>query len=253
MAHVREVAGCVDLFVAPSRTVRDKILNDFGISPERVVYLDYGFDTGRLAGRTRAPEHGFVFGYIGTHRPAKGIQTLLEAFPKVKGDVTLRIWGRSVADTTPSLKEQSQRLPEQAAGRVEWMGEYGTPTIVSDVFNRVDALVVPSIWLENSPLVIHEAQQARVPIITADLGGMAEYVHHGENGLLFKPRDPDALAAEMQRLADNPTLARRLGDRGYLYSADRNIPSVEEHVRELVLHYETAIRNRGYRAGVDRR
>ena len=38
--------------------------------------------------------------------------------------------------------------------------------------------MVPSIWLENSPLVIHEAQQAGVLVITADVGGMAEYVHH---------------------------------------------------------------------------
>jgi hypothetical protein len=58
---------------------------------------------------------------------------------------------------------------------------------------------VPSVWVENSPLVIHEAQQARVPVITADAGGMAEYVHHEVNGLLFAHRDPAALAEQMQR------------------------------------------------------
>ncbi len=47
-----------------------------------------------------------------------------------------------------------------------------------EVFNKIDAIVVPSIWLENSPLVIHEALQAGVLVITADVGGMAEYVHH---------------------------------------------------------------------------
>ena len=41
----------------------------------------------------------------------------------------------------------------------------------ADVFNHCDAIVVPSIWAENSPLVIHEALQARVPVITADYGG----------------------------------------------------------------------------------
>ena len=60
--------------------------------------------------------------------------------------------------------------------------------------------MVPSVWAENSPLVIHEVLQARVPVITADYGGMAEYVHHERNGLLFAHRDPASLAQQMQRL-----------------------------------------------------
>ena len=98
-----------------------------------------------------------------------------------------------------------------------------------DVFNRCDAIVVPSIWAENSPLVIHEALQARVPVITADYGGMAEYVHHGENGLLFSHRDPSLLSRQMQRLADDPAFARKLGSRGYLQSNDGNVPDMAEH------------------------
>jgi glycosyltransferase involved in cell wall biosynthesis len=70
---------------------------------------------------------------------------------------------------------------------------------VPEVLNRVDAIVVPSIWEENSPLVIHEAQQARVPVITADVGGMAEYVRHEHNGLLFRHRNAGSLATQMQR------------------------------------------------------
>ena len=79
------------------------------------------------------------------------------------------------------------------------------------------------------PLVIHEALQARVPVITADYGGMAEYVHHEQNGLLFRHRDPLSLGEQMQILADEPALARRLGERGYIQSDDRNVPDVREH------------------------
>ena len=77
--------------------------------------------------------------------------------------------------------------------------------------------------------MIHEAQQARVPVITADYGGMAEYVGHEENGLLFAHRDSDSLARQMQRLAADPELARRLGRRGYLQSADGDVPGMREH------------------------
>ena len=48
----------------------------------------------------------------------------------------------------------------------------------AEVFNQVDAIVVPSIWLENSPLVIHEALEAKVLVITAAAGGMQEYIQH---------------------------------------------------------------------------
>ena len=93
--------------------------------------------------------------------------------------------------------------------------------------------MVPSIWAENSPLVIHEALQAGVPVITADYGGMAEYVGHEENGLLFNHRDPSSLAAQMQRLADAPEWARQLGRRGYLQSDDGSVPDMAEHAREI--------------------
>jgi glycosyltransferase involved in cell wall biosynthesis len=237
MSHVREVADRVDMFVSPSRTVGDRLTLDFGVPRERIACLDYGFDRDRLAGRSRKPESQIVFGYIGTHRPAKGIHILLDAFTLVSGNPLLRIWGRVVPDTTPSLKVHSENLHGDAPGRVQWMGEYGTQTIVNDVFDRIDALVVPSIWMENSPLVIHEAQQARVPVITSNMGGMAEYVHHEENGLLFRARDPLALAAQMQRLVDDPSLGRRLGERGYLYAPDGDIPSVEDHVDSLLSVY----------------
>ena len=141
----------------------------------------------------------------------------------------------------------ARSLPGTAGERVEWMGEYRNQDIVPDVFNLCDAIVVPSIWAENSPLVIHEAQQARVPVITADYGGMAEYVHHEENGLLFTHRDPESLARQMQRLADDPGLATRLGRRGYLQSADGNVPDMRDHALAVEQIYEGLIRERGGR------
>ncbi len=238
MTHVRAMAGLVDLFIAPSRTLYREFSEGFGIPETRLVYLDYGFDLPRLGGRRRKPEPEFVFGYIGTHQPAKGIHVLLEAFPHVKDAARLRIFGRALPQSTAALRERSSFLAPRHAARVEWMGEFGGRTIVQEVFDRVDALVVPSIWLENSPLVIHEAQQARVPVIASDLGGMAEYIHHEINGLLFTPRDPEDLARQMQRFVDDPELARRLGARGYLYSRNGDVPSIEEHVEALVSLYE---------------
>jgi MoaA/NifB/PqqE/SkfB family radical SAM enzyme len=112
------------------------------------------------------------------------------------------------------------------------------------VFDHVDAIVVPSIWMENSPLVIHEALQARVPVVTADAGGMRELVRDGENGVLFAHRDPAALRDAMQRLVDEPGLAARLGARGYLQSESGDVTDVREHVREMEALYARVIREK---------
>jgi glycosyltransferase involved in cell wall biosynthesis len=95
--------------------------------------------------------------------------------------------------------------------------------------------------VENSPLVIHEALQARVPVITANSGGMAELVHHQENGLLFAHRDPVSLAEQMQRFVDDRQLAHTLGKRGYLHAEDGSVPGMEQHVDLLEHLYATVL------------
>ena len=244
MRHIRQMVEYVDLFIAPSRYLQNKFVDEFGLPSDKVTYLDYGFDHGRLRGRSRSKENDFVFGYIGTHTVPKGIQVLIEAFGRVEGRARLRIWGRANGQITASLKEMVRNLPLDKRDRVEWCEEYRNEDIVRDVFNNVDALVVPSIWVENSPLVIHEAQQVRVPVITSDLGGMSEYVEHETNGLLFAPRNSDELAKQMQRFVDDPELALRLGRRGYLQSPTGDVPSIETHVKEMLDIYESTIKGR---------
>ena len=241
MSHIREVCDAVDMFIAPSMYLLRRFRDDFGIPERQLAYLDYGFHRERMEGRSRTQGGPFTFGYIGTHIPAKGVNHLIESFGRVSGEAKLRIWGRDRGLETAGLKALALSLPNTAGTRIEWMGEYRNQDIVADVFNRCDAIVVPSIWAENSPLVIHEALQARVPVITADYGGMAEYVHHERNGLLFAHRDPGSLAEQMKRLAYDPQLAMRLGGRGYVQSNDGNVPDMAEHSLAVEAIYHDAI------------
>lgn len=154
---------------------------------------------------------------------------LIEAFSGLQGDARLQIYGRSNGQSTVALKEQAaqSRLP------VEFCGEYVNRELVDRVFNQVDCIVVPSIWAENSPLVIHEAQACHIPVITAEYGGMAEYVHHHDNGLLFKHRDTDSLREQMQWAVMHAEELLRMGQRGYLYSEDGRVVSIEAHCQIL--------------------
>ena len=242
MQHTREISHLVDYFIAPSRYLYQRFVNDFNLPENKIGYLDYGFDLKRFAisRQRQQTNEPFTFGYIGTHIPAKGIQYLIQAFGLLQGNCLLRIWGRPNQNTN-SLKNSIKLLPHYLQNRIEWLPEYCNSNIVADVFNHTDCIVVPSIWVENSPLVIHEALQARVPVITADVGGMAEYIQHEVNGLLFKHRDIESLAIQMQRLLDNPNLAKQLGQAGYVQSANKNIPCMQEHLLEIEKIYYQVI------------
>ncbi len=238
MRHLREISELVDLFIAPARYLRDRFRDEFGLPESKLVYLDYGFVRERMAGRRRSAGEPFTFGYIGTHIPAKGVHNLIQAFGNLTGDARLRIWGRPRGQETDSLKSLAASLPADVAARIDWIPEYKNQEIGHDVFDHCDAIVVPSIWVENSPLVIHEAQQARVPVITAHAGGMAEYVNHEVNGLLCEHRSIESLASQMQRFVDSPEFAALLGARGYLYSQSGDIPAVDDHILEIERLYQ---------------
>ncbi|HVW99622.1 MAG TPA: glycosyltransferase, partial [Candidatus Babeliaceae bacterium] len=244
MEHIREIASYIDLFIAPSHYLRDRFIEGFNTEPSKIIYLDYGFQRERLQGRKRKKENDFIFGYIGTHKQAKGIFDLLKAFSQIEQNAQLKIWGSPLQPFTSSLQSYVKSLGNKVESRIHWMGAYRNDAIVTDVFNHVDAIVVPSIWGENSPLVIHEALEAKVPIITADYGGMKEYVHHEVNGFLFEHRNPNSLALQMKNMIRNPEHALKIGQRGYLQSEDGHIPSIQEHAQQILAFYKIAIERR---------
>jgi glycosyltransferase involved in cell wall biosynthesis len=244
MEAMREIVSKVDQFIAPSQYLLARFRDEFCIPEGKLTYLDYGFNLDRLKNRCRVSGEPFTFGYIGTHIPAKGIQDLMRAFSLLEGNYLLRIWGRS-REETANLKSIVSTLPVHAQKRIEWKSEYRNQEIVSDVFNHIDALVVPSIWVENSPLVIHEALQVQMPVITANVGGMAEYIHHNVNGLLFQHRNYLSLAEQMEKLALNPAYAKELGSQGYLQSQTKSIPDIRQHVTDVEKIYTDLLTKKG--------
>ena len=243
MKQTKKIVEYVDHFVAPSKFLMNKFVKEFNIPHTKISYLDYGFDLNRLKDKNRIPEEDFIFGYIGTHTPEKGIDLLLRAFSSLSAKAKLRIWG-ALSQETAGLKAIANHFPQKVKDKIEWMGNYENENIVTEVFNKVDAIVVPSIWGENSPLVIHEAEQLRIPVITADYGGMAEYIQDGINGLLFKHRDTESLSEKMENLSIDKNLCTKLTKKGYLYSNDGNVPSISEHTIELEKIYFNTIANK---------
>jgi len=237
MKITSEIIKKVDLFIAPSKYLMNRFVNDFNMPKEKIIYLDYGFPVHYLQPVEPKTNGIFTFGYIGTHIPAKGLNLLIEAFSKIEKPAKLKIFGRMNGQNTRALKKMAQK----SINPIEFCGEYINQNLAKTVFNNVDAIVVPSIWSENSPLVIHEAQSCKIPVITADFGGMKDYVKHNINGLLFKHRNSDSLFEQMKFAVDNPRKIKELGQKGYLYSETGAVPNIEEHCKQLTKLYNKII------------
>ena len=244
MLETKAIIQKVNLFIAPSNYLRDRFMIDFDVPANKIIYLDYGFPTEYLTHTEKSKtKTNYTFGYIGTHIPAKGVNLLIEAFKKIEEPATLKIFGRANGQNTNALRA----LAETSKNKIEFSGEYINQNLANDVFSNVDCIVIPSIWGENSPLVIHEAQSCKVPVITANFGGMKEYVKHKENGLLFEHRNANSLAEQLKFAISNPKRMKTLGESGYLFSDDGSIPNIQDHCKKLELIYQTFIPKHDYK------
>jgi len=240
MVVTKEITNKIDLFHAPSKYLMSRFIDKFALPKEKIFYLDYGFPTHYLRPEKHLESDVFTFGYIGTHIAAKGINLLIEAFKKLEGKAKLKIFGRELGQSTKALKE----LTKGCQNPIEFCGEYINHNLAKDVFSKIHAIVVPSIWGENSPLVIHEAQACHIPVITANFGGMKEYVQQGVNGLLFEHRNIDSLKEVLNYAINHPKEMELLGQKGYLYTDNGVIPNIKEHCHELSQIYNKLIEKR---------
>lgn len=112
------------------------------------------------------------------------------------------------------------------------------PHEAAKVYSQLDIVTICSLWPENSPLVIHEAFMAGVPVVGSRLGGTADLIEHEKSGLLYNAFSPDDLAACLQRLVDEPQVVERFRN------ALPGVKSIEEDACEWLGRYEAATNHR---------
>jgi glycosyltransferase involved in cell wall biosynthesis len=100
---------------------------------------------------------------------------------------------------------------KQAGPRARFYGPYQNSEMPR-LMSSVDWVVVPSIWWENSPVVIQEAFFHGRPLIAGDIGGMAEKIRHGVDGLHFRAGSAEDLADRLVDALIDDTLWGRLRD-----------------------------------------
>jgi glycosyltransferase involved in cell wall biosynthesis len=144
---------------------------------------------------------------------------------------TLRVHGANLDLQAGAFQNTIRDLLDQTEDTVTFVGRYD-PSQISRLMAAVDWVVVPSIWWENSPLVIQEAFAHGRPVICSDIGGMAEKVTDGVDGLHFRAGDADSLAETIAAAVSTPGLWERLRE------GIREVYAMEDHVRFVCDLYE---------------
>ncbi len=195
------LVGSVERFLSPSRFLRERFI-EWGLAAEKIVFLRTGIDLEHFQPRPRTHSELLRVAFIGTIAPHKGPHILLEAWSRI--DPALRARGRlklvgPALHNPEYVRELELRADELG---VELHGAIAREEVAREL-SSTDVLVVPSVWYENSPLVILEALAARTPLLVSDIGGMAELVEEGVSGFRFAVADASALAARLSSLLEN--------------------------------------------------
>jgi glycosyltransferase involved in cell wall biosynthesis len=207
--YIKRFFDLVDRFIAPSRFLAERYIA-WGIPEERVSVVDNVATTAQTppaALTRREPRALLRVGFFGQISPLKGSNVLFDTadlmLERKVDHVVFEIYGDYSGQPAEFQENFLQRLAK--AGRnVKFQGAYDQLR-VDRLMQSMDLILVPSIWWENSPVVIQEALRNRRPVICSDIGGMAEKVRDGIDGFHFPVGNPLALASLLLKLAESPT------------------------------------------------
>ena len=147
-----------------------------------------------------------VVGYAGRMVPVKDLQILLRGFARASREVpALRLLLAGDGPDRPALVRLASEL-----GVADLVRFIGWVDDLPRFYATVDVFALSSLN-EGTPVAAIEAMAAARPVVSTDVGGVADVVEAGVSGLLVPARDPEALARALVQLARDPALRERMG------------------------------------------
>ncbi|MEO9188960.1 MAG: glycosyltransferase family 4 protein [Acetobacteraceae bacterium] len=191
----------VDQFIAPSAFLAERYVQ-WGVPEARMAVVENVLPEATVAPPVRPAGHTLLVGFFGQISRLKGIEILLDAAGALAAEghnsISFAVFGDYRSQPEVFRLDVAKRLATPGSN-VSFHGPYDH-TEVDALMGGVDAVLVPSIWWENAPLVIEEALRNRRPVLCSDIGGMAEKVRDGIDGFHFRMGSAHALADLLRRL-----------------------------------------------------
>jgi glycosyltransferase involved in cell wall biosynthesis len=240
-----------DAIVTTGKAIREHIIEQIGVSPEKVVSIPTGIDLG-LFDPSRADRMRFrkelgltddtpLVGTVAMLRRMKGLEYFVEAakivlatLPKahfvIVGDVAFK----------SSIKE---RLTAQirSLGILDKVTMVGYREDIPDVMAALDVFVLASVEHEGVPQVISQALAMEKPVVATDTGSIREQIIHGETGYLVDKANPQQLAAAVLMAFEDANKSQEMGRNGRrlvekYFSLDSMLDATEALYSRLLLN-----------------
>lgn len=211
--QVQQHLHLVDAIVSPSQFLRKRFI-DWGLSAERIVVIRNGWPAYQPANMTanEGDDLAFKFALLGNLRHTKGqlvaIEGFIRALPNLDERSQLNVYGEALFQTD-EFKAKLNNLVDKSDGSVVLHGQYG-PDQAPSLISENGWVAVPSLWYENAPLVINEAHATGRPVLCSDIGGMAESVRNGVDGLHVAAGNVAAWRSIFERASGDETLRSQL-------------------------------------------
>jgi glycosyltransferase involved in cell wall biosynthesis len=238
----RMIAYLIYRIVGVSEFVRSSVIEEIPAAAKKAVAIPNGIDVTRFEAGREASED---VGNTGTVESATPISILFVGhLDDVKGVNELLLAAAMLKRTHPQAKfmivgygplEQSvSEFCNSADGaNTNYLGRRDD---VHALMREADIFVGPSKWNEAFGLTFAEASASRLPVVSTDIGGIPEVVLDETTGILCKPGNVDELVEALQRLIDNPSLRKELGDAGRQHIL--NNFSLETAVNQTISLYD---------------
>jgi glycosyltransferase involved in cell wall biosynthesis len=203
--YIDRFFSLVDMFVSPSQFLAERYIAG-GIPAEKMTVLENLMPEAAITQAAQLPEDGTLrLGFFGQISSLKGIDVIFDAAALLAKDevsaVSFEIFGDYRGQPAEFQTAFLERLAK-AGANIRFNGPYDRLR-VNQLMQSVHAILVPSVWWENSPVVIQEALRNKRPVICSDIGGMAEKIRDGVDGFHFAAGNPVALASLIRRMVEN--------------------------------------------------
>ncbi|MFN8634080.1 MAG: glycosyltransferase family 4 protein [Chloroflexota bacterium] len=208
------VIGRADRVIALSGSERELVLRYCPAVGDRLRIVGNGIDDpedAHVTAREHCRDGSPLVLYTGRFVDRKGVRELLMAIPRVLERVPGTRFA-FVGGYGSGAEIEREWLPCELWPYREQIHFTGwlAPRETAAWYRAADILVVPS-WYEPFGMVILEGMLYGLPIAATAVGGPAEILEDGRTGILFPPKDPEALGEAVLRLVEHPDLRRQLG------------------------------------------